>query len=115
MAVGHSSGGAVATALTEQRPDLVSGLALINTGPGLHAFIASGADISQWPPTDEQIRRFASTGFSRPGYEIPPELLDEVRQMTLHTLTATMRGTRAYLDERPLPERPPPCWRSPES
>ncbi|GAQ53313.1 alpha/beta fold hydrolase [Streptomyces acidiscabies] len=105
VAVGHSSGGAVATALAEQRPDLVTGLALINTGPGLYAYIASGADISQWPPTDEEIRRFASTGFSRPGYEIPAELLDEVRHMTLHTLTATMQATRAYLDERPLPDR----------
>ncbi|MGJ5894178.1 alpha/beta fold hydrolase [Streptomyces niveiscabiei] len=105
VVVGHSSGGAVATALAEQRPDLVTGLALINTGPGLHAYIASDADLSQWPPTDDQLRQFASTGFSRPGYEIPPELLDEVRHMTLHTLTATMQATRAYLAERPLPDR----------
>ncbi|MFE5959892.1 alpha/beta fold hydrolase [Streptomyces rubiginosohelvolus] len=32
-AVGHSSGRYVATALTEQRPDLVGSLALINSGP----------------------------------------------------------------------------------
>ena len=33
IAVGHSSGGAAATALAERRPDLVTALALINTGP----------------------------------------------------------------------------------
>lgn len=32
-AVGHSSGGYIATALAEQRPDLVRSLALISSGP----------------------------------------------------------------------------------
>ncbi|GAA4188569.1 alpha/beta fold hydrolase [Microbispora amethystogenes] len=108
IVVGHSSGGAVATALAERRPDLVIALALVNTGPGMAAFIAAeSAPItpSQWPPADERICRFASTGFSRAGYRIPQELLDEVRMMTHHTLTATMAGTRAYLEEQALPER----------
>ncbi|MFI6791962.1 alpha/beta fold hydrolase [Nonomuraea sp. NPDC050383] len=108
MVVGHSSGGAVATALAEQRPDLVTALALINTGPSLDAFIApqsAAISPSQWPPTDEQLRQFASTGFSRAGYLIPQELLDEVRCMTFHTLTATMQATREYLEQQPLPDR----------
>ncbi|MFC4121685.1 alpha/beta fold hydrolase [Nonomuraea zeae] len=106
--VGHSSGGAVATALAEQRPDLVTALVLINAGPSLGAFIPSESAAiapTQWPPTDEQIRQFASTGFSRAGYQVPQELLDEVRAMTLHTLTATMQGTSAYLAQQPLPDR----------
>ncbi|MFJ3623802.1 alpha/beta fold hydrolase [Streptomyces iakyrus] len=106
--VGHSSGGVVATALAEQRPDLVTALALINTGPGLNAFIAgNSADIGpqQWPPTDEQLRRFASTGFSREGYRIPEELLDDVRGMTHHSLTTSMQATRSYLEQRTLPDR----------
>lgn len=106
--VGHSSGGAVATALAEQRPDLVTALALINTGPSLDAFIApesAAIGPSQWPPTDEQLRQFASTGFSRAGYQIPQELLGEVRAMTYHTLTATMQGTREYLEQQALPDR----------
>ncbi|MEU7017667.1 alpha/beta fold hydrolase [Streptomyces sp. NPDC046385] len=108
VVVGHSSGGAVATALTEERPDLVSALVLINTGPGLHAFIAPPGDaagLPPWPPTDEQLRLFASTGFSRPGYRVPSELLDDVRRMTLHTLTSTMQATRDYLMRQALPER----------
>lgn len=39
VVVGHSSGGVVATALAEQRPDLVTALALVNTGPSLDASI----------------------------------------------------------------------------
>lgn len=108
VVVGHSSGGVVATALAEHRPDLVTALALVNTGPSLDAFVAppsAAAGPSQWPPTDEQIRRFASTGFSRAGYQFPPELLDEVRCMTQHTFTATMRATRDYLEQRALPDR----------
>ncbi|MBL1081073.1 alpha/beta fold hydrolase [Streptomyces actinomycinicus] len=106
--VGHSSGGVVATALSEQRPGLVTALALINTGPGLDASIApqSGASgPAQWPPADEQLRLFASTGFSRPGYRFPEELLDDARCMTHHTFTATTQGTRAYLGQRALPDR----------
>ncbi|WRZ87922.1 alpha/beta hydrolase [Streptomyces sp. NBC_01007] len=108
VVVGHSSGGVVAVALAEQRPDLVTALALVNTGPGLDAFIApesAATGPTQWPPTDEQIRRFASTAFSRAGYQIPPELLDEVRCMTHHTFTTTMRATRSYLEQRALPDR----------
>ncbi|MCF6472157.1 alpha/beta fold hydrolase [Nonomuraea sp. MG754425] len=108
VVAGHSSGGAVATALAEERPGLVSALALVNTGPSLDAFIpAESAPIgpAQWPPTDEQLRRFASTGFSRAGYRIPHDLLDEVRAMTYHSFTSTMLATRAYLEQRTLPDR----------
>ncbi|CAL9336106.1 Tropinesterase [Streptomyces sp. enrichment culture] len=106
--VGHSSGGVVATALAEQRPGLVAALALINTGPRLDAFIAAdaaGIGPQQWPPTDEQLRRFASTGFSREGYRIPEELLDDVRGMTHHALTTSMQATCSYLDQQALPDR----------
>ncbi|TDE39940.1 alpha/beta hydrolase [Nonomuraea mesophila] len=108
VVAGHSSGGAVATALAEQRPGLVTALVLINTGPSLDAFVAPPAPAitpAQWPPSDEQIRRFAAPAFSRPGFEIPDELLDEVRSMTFHTLTTTMQATTEYLRERTLPDR----------
>jgi pimeloyl-ACP methyl ester carboxylesterase len=108
VAVGHSSGGVVATALAEQRPDLVTALALVNTGPSLDAFVATESTAigpSQWPPTDERLRLFASTAFSRAGYRIPEELLDDVRCMTYHTLTSTMQATRDYLEQQALPDR----------
>jgi pimeloyl-ACP methyl ester carboxylesterase len=40
--VGHSSGGLVATALAEQRPDLVSAVVLVNTGPSPDALLPQG-------------------------------------------------------------------------
>jgi pimeloyl-ACP methyl ester carboxylesterase len=42
VVVGHSTGGMVATALAEQRGDLVTALALIDTGPRADAFISNG-------------------------------------------------------------------------
>ncbi|MFE7546424.1 alpha/beta fold hydrolase [Streptomyces gardneri] len=107
IVIGHSSGGYPATALAERRPDLVTALTLINTGPSMDAFIPSGStaiDPTQWPPTDEQIRQFASTAF-RTGYHVPQELVDELRGMTYHALTTAMQASIAYLNQRALPDR----------
>lgn len=107
VAVGHSSGGYAATALTERRPDLVTGLVLINTGPGMDAFIAPGPTAfqpEQWPPTDERIRLLAGTAF-RAGYEVPQELVDELRGMSYHAVTAAMQASVGYLSRRTLPDR----------
>ena len=107
IVVGHSSGGCVATALTEQRPDLVTALALINTGPDMAAYIAGEISIgpAQWPDlTDEQLRQILSPAFSS-GYEIPQPFVDEARGMDLYVFAATSQAVRAYLEEQALPER----------
>lgn len=108
IVAGHSSGGAAVTALAEQRPDLVTALVLINTGPSMGAFIAQGfaVDPAQWEHlTDAQIREAMSSAFSREGYEPPQQLVDDVRAMTFHSFAATMQATRAYLEQRPIPDR----------
>ncbi|MCW2935305.1 MAG: alpha/beta hydrolase fold protein [Actinomycetia bacterium] len=108
VVVGHSSGGAAATALAEKRPDLVAALVLISTGPHLGAHIAPPRDIdpSQWPHvTDEQLRQFTSAAFSRPGCQLPVELLNEIRAMTFHSLATTMQASRDYVKEQALPSR----------
>ena len=108
IVVGHSSGGYTATALAEQRPDVVTALALINTGPRMNALIAQeGAiDPAQWPHlTDAQLRQAASQGFSLPGYQPPQQLLDDVRSMTYHTFTTTMQASGAYIQQQALPDR----------
>ncbi|WP_020578440.1 alpha/beta fold hydrolase [Actinopolymorpha alba] len=116
VVVGHSTGGSVATALTEQRGDLVTALALINSGPRLDAFISDGpAGRLMFNPvvgpllwrlrTDKLIRQASSTGFSRRGYEIPQQLVDDVRGMTYHAFTATSRAADDYLKQRSLPDR----------
>jgi pimeloyl-ACP methyl ester carboxylesterase len=108
VAVGHSSGGAAATALAEHRPGLVTALVLINTGPHLGAYTAppTAIDPAQWQNvTDEQLRQFASAAFSRPGYQAPLELLKEAHAMTFHSLTATTQASRDYVREQALPDR----------
>ena len=107
IVAGHSSGSAFATALAEQRPDLVTALAFINFGPNLAAYIAEDVEIGPvpWPDlSDEQLRRLMSSAF-RPGYEIPQEYVDQFRDIDLHVFAATSHAVRAYLDERGLPER----------
>jgi pimeloyl-ACP methyl ester carboxylesterase len=42
VVVGHSTGGSVATSLAEQRPDLVTALALVNSGPRIEAVLPEG-------------------------------------------------------------------------
>lgn len=105
--VGHSSGGYTATALAEQRPELVTALVLVNTGPGLDAFTAPSTDPigpEQWPPSDEQIRQIASSGF-REGFHVPQEFIDEVREMPYHAFVATFQASTQYLLQQTLPER----------
>jgi pimeloyl-ACP methyl ester carboxylesterase len=107
IVVGHSSGGLVATALTEQRPGLVTALALIDTGPNMAAYIADEIAVgpAQLPDlTDEQLRQIMSSAFSA-GYEIPQSFLDEVRGMDFRVFAATSQAVRAYLEEQALPER----------
>ncbi|MFI6874058.1 alpha/beta fold hydrolase [Streptomyces sp. NPDC050400] len=105
--VGHSSGGYSATALAADRPRLVTDLVLINTGPGLDAFTGPEAvpiDPSQWPPTDEQIRAFASGAFHE-GFEIPQAMIDDLRGMTYTAFVSSMQSSTDYLKERTLPDR----------
>ncbi len=115
VVVGHSTGGYVATALAEQHPSLVTALGLIDTGPSMSAFISSGstgnllttAVVGQliWRlRTDAILRKAASSAFSRPGFEIPQRMIDDLNGMTYHALTATSRGSDEFLSE-PVPRR----------
>lgn len=103
VVTGHSSCGAVAAGLAEQRPGLVTALALINTGPRMAAYIAN--ETANGPTrlsdvTDEQLRQLLSQAFS-PGYTIPQPFVDEARGMNLRVHAATTQAVRAYLEERP--------------
>lgn len=115
IVVGHSTGGYVATALAEQRPDLVTALALIDTGPRMDAFISDGpvGKLLDVPGlgqllwrlrTDGVLRRGLSTAFA-PGFRIPQQLVEDTRGMTFHALTATSHASDDYLTQRALPDR----------
>lgn len=114
-AIGHSTGGSVATALAEQRPDLVAALALIDTGPDPDAFISQGL-LSRlllaplpgrllWAlRTEATIRKAMGTAFTRP-IDIPDALIQDTRGMTHRALAATSRASLRYLGRRSLPAR----------
>lgn len=113
--VTHSSGGYVGTALAEQRPDLVSSLALISTGPSTEALLrqplllrillAPPLGPLVWPRRSEaMIRRAMSAACARP-IEVPDDLVADVRAISYRAMTSVLRHNGAYLAERPVPER----------
>ncbi|NUR87099.1 MAG: alpha/beta hydrolase, partial [Nonomuraea sp.] len=65
--VGHSTGGAVATALAEQRPDLVTALAIIDTAPRLSAAVDTGflGGLLDDPVIGQLLWRFRTDGLIR--------------------------------------------------
>ena len=105
--VGHSSGGYEAAALAEQRPELVNAIVVINSGPGMAAYIGQDAaiDPAQWDSlTDDQLRVAVRSGFGH-GFHIPDEYLEQVRAMTLHTFAEASQANFAYVQEQTLPDR----------
>ena len=112
---GHSSGGYVATALAEQRPDLVRAPALISSGPSpdallrqpflLRALLAPPLGPLLWPRrSDAMIRKGISATTARP-VDIPDDLVAGVRGITYHTFRTVLRRNTAYVAERSVPER----------
>ncbi|MGW4772685.1 alpha/beta fold hydrolase [Nocardia sp. NPDC004278] len=115
IVVGHSTGGYVATSLAEQRHDLVTALALIDTGSRLDAFTDNGPAgdllfnpaIGQplWPLLpDAAIRYFLSSAFTR-DVPVPERIVADVRGMTYRSLTATSNASDAYLRDLPEPDQ----------
>lgn len=115
VAVGHSTGGAVATALAGQRPGAIRSLALIGTGPGPEADISdsllSRLLFARFPGrllwrlfTETIIRKSLVSAFTRP-VEVPDALVEGTRAMTHRALAATAAASLAYLRERSLPDR----------
>ncbi len=113
--IGHSSGCTVATALAEQRPDAVAGLALIDMGPSPEAKIPDRALtrllLTRFPgrllwclKTGDAIRKAARTGFTRP-VDIPDAFIEHVLGMTHRAFTGAMRAPLNYLGQRSLPDR----------
>ncbi|MEV6389539.1 alpha/beta fold hydrolase [Nocardia xishanensis] len=116
IVIGHSTGGSVATSLAEQRPDLVTALAFIGTGPSL-ADDTSDSPVSRllttpvagealWQlRTDGLLRQSSSSAFATDDFPIPQQFIDDLRGMTYHSITATMAAAIDYLNQRTLPDR----------
>jgi pimeloyl-ACP methyl ester carboxylesterase len=112
---GHSSGCTVATALAEQRPGAVAGLALIDYGPSLAAKIPERPlfrlVLTQFPGrllwrlrTEASVRKAVRTGFTRP-VDIPDAFIEHALEMTHQDFVGAMRGPLNYLGQRSLPDR----------
>lgn len=112
---GHSSGGYVATALAEQRPDLVRAIALISTGPNLDALLPQPAilRILLAPPfgpllwsrrSDAMIRKGINATAARP-VDIPDAMVAELRGTTYRAFRTVLRRNTEYIAERSVPER----------
>ena len=112
---GHSSGGYVATALAEQRPDLVGSLALISTGPSLDALLPQPFIIRAllapplgpllWPRrSDAMIRKGIIATTARP-VDIPDDVVADLRNITYRAFREVLRRNGAYVAERGVPER----------
>lgn len=112
---GHSSGGYVATALAEQRPDLVNSLALISTGPSLDALqpeplilrvmLAPPLGPLVWSSRSDAMIRKGLQAVAAGPVDLPDDLVAAVRGITYRTFRAVMRQNAAYIAERGVPER----------
>ncbi|WP_460718453.1 alpha/beta fold hydrolase [Nocardia heshunensis] len=104
-AVGHSSGGAVVTALAEQRPALVRAVVIIDFGPDMSGYVAPDiASGSTQASAEDPFRRLLGSAFS-PDFEIPQELVDQFRAVDPAVFAEASAANGAYLDELSLPER----------
>jgi pimeloyl-ACP methyl ester carboxylesterase len=114
-AIGHSTGGCVATALAEQRPGLVSALALIDIGPDLDAYMSQGLLgrllLAPLPGrllwrlrTEATIRKALASAFTRP-VDIPHTIIEATMRMTHRALATTSRASDDYLKQENLPSR----------
>lgn len=112
--VGHSLGGSVGVALTEQSPELVDRLAIVDMPPdnsyGDLGFIAGlafqpviGEALWRIKP-DFSIRDGLEVAFA-PGFEIPDAFVEDVKQMTYTAYDASPAGTDDFLAESSLDER----------
>lgn len=112
---GHSSGGFVATALAEQRPDLVGSIALLSTAPALDALLPQPFVLRALlaPPfgpllwrrrSDGMIRKGISATTARP-VDIPEDMVADLKNMPYLAFREVLRRNSAYVTERNVPER----------
>jgi pimeloyl-ACP methyl ester carboxylesterase len=112
---GHSSGGYIATALGEQRPDLVGSLALVSSGPSPDALLPQPALLRALsaPPlgplvwalrSDAMIRKGISATLARPVH-VPDGLVADLRGVSYRSFSTVLRCNGAYIAERSLPKR----------
>jgi len=115
MAVGHSLGGSVVTALAERSPQLVSRVTIIDTPPnhrgedslGLVAKLGFAPVIGElfWGfKPDAAVEKGLEIAFA-PGFPVPDEFVDDVNRMTYSSFHDSPEGSDEYTDEESLDRR----------
>ena len=114
VAVGHSLGGKVVTALAEQAPGLVAGITIIDTGPDSgYGTLTGTAKMVQMPligpalwriSPDFMVEKGVSQGFA-PGYDVPDKYIEDIRDMTYPAYHDSFEEQDEYTDATPLDER----------
>lgn len=112
--VGHSLGGSVGVALSEQSPEIVDRLAIIDMPPdnsyGDLGFIAGlafkpviGEALWQIKP-DFSVRDGLEVAFA-PGYNVPDAFVEDVKRLTYTAYDSSPSGNEDYLAEESLDQR----------
>jgi len=112
--VGHSLGGAVAVALSEQDPQLVDRVTIVDMPPdnsyGDLGFIAGlafqpvlGEALWRIKP-DFSVREGLGVAFA-PGFDVPDPFVEDVKQMTYSAYDESPTHTEDFLAERSLDRR----------
>ncbi len=112
--VGHSLGGSVGVALTEQSPELVDRLVIIDMPPdnsyGDLGFIAGlafqpvlGQALWRIKP-DFSVRDGLQVAFA-PDFEVPDAFVEDVKRMTYTAYDDSPGGNEDFLEEKPLEQR----------
>jgi pimeloyl-ACP methyl ester carboxylesterase len=111
---GHSLGGSVTVALSEQDPELVGRAAIVDMPPdnsyGDLGFIAGlafqpliGEALWQIKP-DFSIRKGLGVAFA-PDYDVPDAFVEDVKRMTYTSYDESPNGVDDFLNEEPLDRR----------
>jgi pimeloyl-ACP methyl ester carboxylesterase len=112
--VGHSLGGSVTVALSEQDPELVRRAVIVDMPPdnsyGDLGFIAGlafkpviGPALWRIKP-DFSVRKGLGVAFA-PGFDVPDAFVEDVKRMTYTSYDDSPNGNDEYLDEESLDRR----------
>lgn len=114
LVVGHSMGGAVATALVTRDRSLAAGIVLIDSGATAGAgqlpfiarlgFVPVIGQASRTLATDGMVAQGLSSAFA-PGYGTPPQFVKDFWRMTFSSYDDSHSEDKSYLEHESLPRR----------
>jgi len=114
IVVGHSLGGVVGVALAEQSPELVGGLAIIDSAPdSSYGSLDLLARALYVPVLGEALWRVKSSWTIRkgleqafaPGFDVPDQFVDDLKRMTYTAYDHSSSAADDYTGDSPLQER----------